>query len=117
MMCLFPLTTRQCPGMEECYPQGARSQLSLAQFYLGGGWGRDWRAQCERGKHTLGTQVSHTPLHVAHNRKCLEMTQAPWPPLGANTGCGQSLSSNNGLLWPRPSLLSCSLGKHRPHAY
>lgn len=35
-MCLFPLTTRQCPGMEECYPQGARSQLSLAQFYLGG---------------------------------------------------------------------------------
>lgn len=26
----------------------------------GGGWGRDWRAQCERGKHTLGTQVSHT---------------------------------------------------------
>lgn len=35
-MSLFPLTTRQCPGMEECYPQGAWSQLSLAQFYLGG---------------------------------------------------------------------------------
>lgn len=35
-MSLFPLITRQCLGMEERYPQGAWSQLSLAQFYLGG---------------------------------------------------------------------------------
>lgn len=77
-----------------------------------------WLAQCERWKVTHWEPSGPHPTPCAHSRKCLEMTEAPRPPLGANTGCGQSLSGNNSLLWwPQPSLLSCSLGKHRPHAY
>lgn len=32
---VLPIDYQAVLGMEECYPQGAWSQLSLAQFYLG----------------------------------------------------------------------------------